>query len=90
LKKYRATGPACQKGMMGVSLNGGIALVTGAGGGIGAALARALLGEVAAVFVVGRKRERLEAVISGFNENRARRSRGFDARRIYLEDRKQD
>jgi len=57
---------------MRVSLNGRIALVTGAGGGIGAALARTLLGEGATVFVVGRKRERLEAAISDFNGNRAR------------------
>jgi NADP-dependent 3-hydroxy acid dehydrogenase YdfG len=57
---------------MRVSLNGGIALVTGAGGGIGAALARALLGEGATVFVVGRKRERLEAAIAGLDDNRAR------------------
>jgi NADP-dependent 3-hydroxy acid dehydrogenase YdfG len=57
---------------MRVSLNGGIALVTGASGGIGAALARALLSEGATVFVVGRKRERLEAAIAGSNDNRAR------------------
>jgi NADP-dependent 3-hydroxy acid dehydrogenase YdfG len=57
---------------MRVSLNGGVAVVTGAGGGIGSALARALLGEGATVFAVGRKRERLEAAISGFSDNRAR------------------
>ena len=57
---------------MRISLNGGVAVVTGAGGGIGTALARALLGEGATVFVVGRKRERLEAAISGCNDHRAR------------------
>lgn len=57
---------------MRVSLNNGVAVVTGAGGGIGAALARALLGEGATVFAVGRRRERLEAAISGVHNNRAR------------------
>jgi NADP-dependent 3-hydroxy acid dehydrogenase YdfG len=57
---------------MRVSLNGGVAVVTGAGGGIGAALARALVAEGATVFAVGRKRERLEAAISGFVGSRAR------------------
>lgn len=57
---------------MRVSLNGGVAVVTGAGGGIGAALARALLNEGVAVFVVGRKRENLEAAIGGFEANRVR------------------
>lgn len=57
---------------MRVSLSGGVAVVTGAGGDIGAALARALLGEGATVFVVGRKRERLEGAISGCNGDRAR------------------
>jgi NADP-dependent 3-hydroxy acid dehydrogenase YdfG len=57
---------------MRVSLNGAIALVTGAGGGIGGALARALLGEGATVFLAGRKRERLEATIADLSDNRAR------------------
>ena len=57
---------------MRVSLNGGVAVVTGAGGGIGTALARALLGEGATVFAVGRKREPLEAAVSGCNDKRAR------------------
>jgi NADP-dependent 3-hydroxy acid dehydrogenase YdfG len=57
---------------MRVSLKGGVAVVTGAGGGIGAALALALLGEGATVFAVGRKRERLESAVSGFKSDRAR------------------
>ncbi len=57
---------------MRVSLNGGVAVVTGAGGGIGAALARSLIGEGATVFAVGRKRERLEAALSCCSDNRAR------------------
>jgi NADP-dependent 3-hydroxy acid dehydrogenase YdfG len=57
---------------MRVSLKGGVAVVTGAGGGIGAALARALLAEGATVFAVGRNRERLEAAMSSCSDNRAR------------------
>jgi NADP-dependent 3-hydroxy acid dehydrogenase YdfG len=57
---------------MRVSLKNAIAVVTGAGGGIGAALARALLDEGATVFAVGRKRERLEGAMSGYSDDRAR------------------
>jgi NADP-dependent 3-hydroxy acid dehydrogenase YdfG len=57
---------------MRVCLNDGVAIVTGASGGIGAALTRALLRECVTVFLVGRNRERLEAVISGDNDYHAR------------------
>lgn len=57
---------------MRVCLKGGVAVVTGAGGGIGGALARALLREGATVFAVGRKRERLEAAVSGCDGQDAR------------------
>jgi NAD(P)-dependent dehydrogenase (short-subunit alcohol dehydrogenase family) len=55
-----------------ISLNGGVAVVTGAGGGIGAAIAAGLLSEGATVFLVGRRRERLEAVAAGGNAGHAR------------------
>ena len=57
---------------MRVSLNGGVAVVTGAGGGIGAAIATGLVAEGVTVFLVGRKRERLEAAASLSNTGHAR------------------
>jgi NADP-dependent 3-hydroxy acid dehydrogenase YdfG len=55
-----------------VSLDGAVAVVTGAGGGIGAALSRALVVEGVTAFMVGRTRERLEAAASVCKGNRAR------------------
>ncbi|MDH3663948.1 MAG: SDR family oxidoreductase [Alphaproteobacteria bacterium] len=49
---------------MGV-LDGQHALITGGGAGIGAAIAKALAGEGAAVSLAGRRREPLEAVAAG-------------------------
>jgi NADP-dependent 3-hydroxy acid dehydrogenase YdfG len=57
---------------MRTSLNSAVAIVTGAGGGIGTAIARALVGEGATVFVIGRSREKLEAAISGLDPTRVR------------------
>jgi NAD(P)-dependent dehydrogenase (short-subunit alcohol dehydrogenase family) len=47
------------------ALSGRHALITGAGTGIGAAIARALAGEGAAVSLVGRRKEPLEQVAKG-------------------------
>lgn len=55
---------------MRLSLKDMVAVVTGAGGGIGAALACALADGGATVVVVGRKRERLETAISKCALNR--------------------
>ncbi len=49
-------------------LDGRRALVTGASGGIGAAVARALHGRGARVLVTGRRREALEALVSELGE----------------------
>jgi NADP-dependent 3-hydroxy acid dehydrogenase YdfG len=57
---------------MHTSLNGAVAIITGAGGGIGTALARALVGEGATVFVIGRGRAKLESAISGLDLTRVR------------------
>lgn len=46
-------------------LAGQIAIITGAGGGIGQALARALTGEGATAYLVGRRRELLEETARG-------------------------
>jgi NAD(P)-dependent dehydrogenase (short-subunit alcohol dehydrogenase family) len=48
--------------MSGTSLDGTLAIVTGAGGGLGAACSRALAGAGATVALVGRSRERLQRV----------------------------
>ena len=48
------------------SLKGQHALITGGGTGIGAAIAKALAGEGAAVSLVGRRREPIEALASKF------------------------
>jgi NADP-dependent 3-hydroxy acid dehydrogenase YdfG len=49
-------------------LDGTVALVTGASSGIGEATAIALAGEGAAVALVARRRERLEALASKVEE----------------------
>jgi len=46
-----------------------VALVTGAGGGIGAAIATALAGISCRVVCAGRRRERVEAVAAMLGEN---------------------
>jgi NADP-dependent 3-hydroxy acid dehydrogenase YdfG len=57
-----ATRTSLEGDRTGHALSGQVALVTGASGGIGAAIAGALAREGAAVFLVARGRERLEAV----------------------------
>jgi NADP-dependent 3-hydroxy acid dehydrogenase YdfG len=57
---------------MQVTLKGGVAVVTGAGGGIGAAIANAVVAQGATVFLVGRQRSHLEAALSAPNTRNAR------------------
>jgi NAD(P)-dependent dehydrogenase (short-subunit alcohol dehydrogenase family) len=59
-------------------LEGRHALVTGAGGGIGAAIARRLAAEGARVTLAGRRREPLEAVRAGLPTNASLVVDGFD------------
>ena len=59
-------------------LSGRHALITGAGGGIGAAIARALSGAGARVSLAGRRLQPLTAVASGLPEGRALAIDGFD------------
>lgn len=59
-------------------LAGRHALITGAGGGIGAAIAQALAGDGANVTLTGRRREPLEAVAAGLPPGRAFVADGFD------------
>ncbi|MGH7056985.1 MAG: SDR family NAD(P)-dependent oxidoreductase, partial [Acetobacteraceae bacterium] len=49
-------------------LDGTVALVTGASGGIGAAIARALFGRGAKVVLSGTRRERLDALAAALGE----------------------
>ena len=62
----------------GTDLAGRHALVTGAGGGIGAAIARALGAAGARVTLAGRRREPLVALASAMPEGRALALDGFD------------
>jgi NAD(P)-dependent dehydrogenase (short-subunit alcohol dehydrogenase family) len=59
-------------------LDGRHALITGAGGGIGAAIARRLAAEGARVTLAGRRREPLEAVRAGLAANASLVVDGFD------------
>jgi NAD(P)-dependent dehydrogenase (short-subunit alcohol dehydrogenase family) len=59
-------------------LNGHHALVTGAGSGIGAAIARALLADGARVTLAGRRREPLEELANEFDAGRTLIADGFD------------
>lgn len=54
-----------------MSLTGQHAVITGAGSGIGAAIARRLAAEGAVVTLMGRRKEPLEAVMSGLSHARA-------------------
>jgi 3-hydroxybutyrate dehydrogenase len=54
------------------------ALVTGAGSGIGAAIARALLADGARVTLAGRRREPLQALADELGQDRAFVANGFD------------
>jgi NAD(P)-dependent dehydrogenase (short-subunit alcohol dehydrogenase family) len=60
------------------ALSGRHALVTGAGGGIGASIARALAGAGARVSLAGRRREPLEAVAAALPKGAAFVVDGFD------------
>lgn len=62
-------------------LAGRHALVTGAGSGIGAAIARRLIAAGAVVTLAGRRREPLEAVAHAENENKVLVADGFDVTR---------
>jgi ketoreductase len=59
-------------------LHGHHALVTGAGSGIGAAIARRLAAEGARVTLAGRRQEPLEAVAGAMDRERALVAPGFD------------
>jgi NAD(P)-dependent dehydrogenase (short-subunit alcohol dehydrogenase family) len=63
---------------MGSDLSGRHALITGAGGGIGAAIARALSDAGARVSLAGRRHEPLAALASALPEGRAVAIDGFD------------
>lgn len=52
------------------TLNGGLALVTGAGGGIGGAITTALAGEGMRVWLCGRRRESLEVLAARIEPDR--------------------
>ncbi|GHF33003.1 3-oxoacyl-ACP reductase [Amycolatopsis bartoniae] len=57
--------PGCARTVCGMTLNSKNAIIYGAGGGIGSAVATTFAAQGARVFLVGRTQERLEAVADG-------------------------